>query len=285
MNRDRTAKGTGHAFDDAAADADSFKIALPYDAPRLSEVYTIRSYEVDAGGRLSPSALCNFMQEAAAKHADTLGVSVAHLQKENKTWMLSRLALQMKTYPAWQESLHVTTWPSGSRRLFALRNFLLHDARQRLVGAAATAWLIIDTLNHRPLRVDPFVKTFNPTAPSTASELERTLFEKIPRLDSGRNDMRFRIRYQDLDTNRHVNNVSFIEWIIESIYAEDLQRRMLTGLEINYLAEAFLGEFVVSRSWPLEGHPGCFLHSIIKEDGGQELVRARTAWERSHHGR
>ena len=259
--------------------ADPYRIPLPKDAPLFREVYTIRSYEVEAGGRLSLSALCNFMQDAAGKHADKLGVSVAQLQKESKTWMLSRLALQMKVYPGWQDPFYVTTWPSGSRRLFALRNFLFHDSRKRLMGAAATAWLVIDTLNRRPLKVDPFVKKLNPSAPTAQTDLERNLFEKIPRRDAYTHEMRFRIRYQDLDANRHVNNVSFIEWVIESIPAEELQRSMLTGLEINYVAEAFYGDFVISKSRSLEGQSGSFLHCITKENGGQELIRARTVWK------
>ena len=262
----------------ATSDADPFRVSLPKDIPMHSDVYAIRSYEVDVCGRLSISALCNFMQDAAGKHADMLGVSVAQLQKQHKTWMLSRLVLQMEAYPGWQETFRVTTWPSGRRRLFALRNFLFHDDHNRLLGSAATAWLGIDTLTRRPLKVDPFVKKLNPHAPKTRTGFELNLFEKIPRFSDHEHEMRFRIRYQDLDTNLHVNNVSFIEWVIESIPAEELQRSMLTGLEINYMAEAFHGDFVISKSRPLDGQPGTFLHSIIKEDSGQELIRARTTW-------
>ncbi|MDF1594289.1 MAG: thioesterase, partial [Desulfobacterales bacterium] len=262
-------------------DADPYRISLPQDALLLSEAYTIRSYEVEAGGRLSLSALCNFMQDAAGKHADELGLSVAQLQKESKTWMLSRLALQMKSYPGWQETFRVTTWPSGSRRLFALRNFLFHDNQNRLMGSAATAWLIIDTQNRRPLRIEPFLKKLNPVTQGSQTCPELNLFEKIPKLSAYEHETRFRIRYQDLDTNRHVNNVSFIEWLVESMPAEELQRSMLTRLEVNYVAEAFHGDFVISKSRPLEGKPGTFLHSIIKEDSAQELIRAKTVWERT----
>ncbi|MDF1594424.1 MAG: thioesterase, partial [Desulfobacterales bacterium] len=261
-------------------DADPCPASLRKDAHRHSGVYAIRSYEVDACGRLSISTLCNFMQDAAGKHADELGVSVAWLQKQQKTWVLSRLALQMHTYPGWQETVHVATWPSGSRRLFALRNFLFLDGQNRLLGSAATAWLVIDTLTRRPLRIEPLVKKLNPGIPEHRTGLELNLFEKIPKLSVYEHEMRFRIRYQDLDTNRHVNNVSFIVWALECIPAEELQQSMLVGLEINYVAEAFHGDFVISKSRPLDGQPGIFLHNIIKEDGGQELFRARTVWKK-----
>jgi len=275
--------GTADAMD--IPDADPCQTSLRKDAHMHSDVYAVRSYEVDACGRLSISALCNFMQDAAGKHADELGVSVAQLQKESKTWMLSRLALQMKVYPGWQETFHVTTWPSGSRRLFALRDFLFHDSQNRLLGSAATAWLVIDTKYRRPVRIEPFLKKLNPGAHGSETIFEPNLFEKIPKFSDYSHEIRFRIRYQDLDTNRHVNNVSFIEWIVESIPAEELQCSMLTGLEIHYMAEAFHGDFVISKSRPLDGQSGTFLHRIVKEDSGQELIRARTAWKRNDHER
>jgi len=269
---------TAVGFSDASA-ADPSRIPIQEDTPVHSDVYAIRSYEVDACGRLSIPALCNFMQDAASKHADKLGVSVAQLQKEHKTWVLSRLTLQMQSYPAWQDPLHVTTWPSGSRRLYALRNFLFLDRQERLLGAAATAWLIIDMQNRRPLRIEPFLKKLNPGAPAAGACPELKLFEKIPIFSVYAHEKRFRIRYRDLDINRHVNNVSYIEWIIESIPAEELHRSMLTGLEINYVAEAFYGDFVISKARPVDGRPGIFLHSIVREDGNQELIRARTVWK------
>ena len=57
------------------------------------ETYGIRSYEVNAEGRLSVLTLFNLLQDAASNHADALGVSVRHLQAENLTWVLSRLHL------------------------------------------------------------------------------------------------------------------------------------------------------------------------------------------------
>ncbi|MEW6672662.1 MAG: acyl-ACP thioesterase domain-containing protein [Thermodesulfobacteriota bacterium] len=283
MNREPSSTDPDNCDDSAGAcdapDADSSRVSLWKNTPTLREAYPVRSYEVDACGRLSISALCNFMQDAAGMHAEELGVSVAQLQKQNKTWMLSRLVLQMNAYPGRQDRLHVTTWPSGIRRLFALRDFLFRDDRNRPLGSAATAWLIIDMPTRRPLRVDPFVKHMNPGAQGDQSDPELNLFEKIPESSTYENELRFRIRYRDLDINRHVNNVSFIEWVVESLPTNVMHRSMLSGLEINFLAEAFHGDIVISKSHPLEDRSGMFLHSVVREADGQELVRARTVWQ------
>jgi hypothetical protein len=45
----------------------------------LEQNYSIRSYEIDAGGRLSIPSIFNLLQDAASNHALRLGVSVHQL--------------------------------------------------------------------------------------------------------------------------------------------------------------------------------------------------------------
>jgi hypothetical protein len=61
------------------------------------ETYQIRSYEVDCHHRLSVLSIFNFMQEAASRHAEALGVSIQQLLSENYTWLLSRLKIKIES--------------------------------------------------------------------------------------------------------------------------------------------------------------------------------------------
>jgi medium-chain acyl-[acyl-carrier-protein] hydrolase len=40
---------------------------------------------------------------------------------------------------------------------------------------------------------------------------------KLPKIDAADVESRFFVRYHDLDINQHVNNVRYIEWLLESI--------------------------------------------------------------------
>lgn len=242
------------------------------------EVYTVRSYEIDANARLSVPVLCNFMQDAAGKHAHSLGVSVRQLRENNNTWVLSRLALQMKAYPCHHDQFEVMTWPSGSERLFALREFLFSLGPNQIIGSASTAWLVIGIKNRRPLRIKPFLEKLNPISRPSGKTSDLPLFETMPEINHYHREIRFRVRYDDLDINQHVNNVSYVEWVIESIPAQKRIDAVLTGLEVHYQAEAFYGDIVISRCSSLDNRNGIFLHSVIKETNGQELLRARTTW-------
>ena len=114
------------------------------------EDYHIRSYEVDCRNRLSILSMFSFMQEAASKHAAALGVSIHQLLAENYTWLLSRLKIKIASYPGWNDQIQVSTWPSGTQQLFALRDFQLKGADNQTIAAAISAWLGIDLQKRRP---------------------------------------------------------------------------------------------------------------------------------------
>lgn len=237
--------------------------------------FRIRSYEVDCRGRLSIGSIFNFMQEAASRHADALGVSIQQLLSENYTWLLSRLKIKMNSYPGWRDQLTVRTWPSGTQRLFALRDFQMIDQNDNLVGAALSAWLVIDTHTRRPVRISSFVDRLRPI------EGDHILADKLDKLSScetHESECHFQVRYRDLDINQHVNNASYVEWVLESLPFLTQNNVILSEFEINFLAESFIHNRIIAKCIPHDAHQRVFNHSLYREEDGQELVRARTVW-------
>ena len=90
----------------------------------------------------------------------------------------------------------------------------------------------------------------------------------------------FSVRHRDLDINQHVNNVSFVEWMVESIPARVLNSSVPAEVEINFLAEAFYEERLLAACHSQDSDNTQFLHSIIRQKDRQELVRARTIWRK-----
>jgi len=237
--------------------------------------FTIRSYEVDCHSRLSIVSVFNFMQEAASQHAHALGVSIQQLLSENYTWLLSRLKIKMNAYPVWNDQLTVDTWPSGVQRLFALRDFELKDQRDHTIGAALSAWLVVDTVRKRPVRVSSFVDRLKPVE---GDHILQDQLEKLPAMQTHSHERIFRVRNRDLDINQHVNNASYVEWMLEGMPAAVQNEQRLAELEINFLAESFLQDRIVARCCPQDSRKREFQHCLIRESDGQALVRARTVW-------
>jgi len=239
------------------------------------EDFPIRSYEVDCHNRLSILSMFSFMQEAASKHAAALGVSIQQLLAENYTWLLSRLKINIAAYPGWSDQIQVDTWPSGTQQLFALRDFKIRGIDNQLIAAAISAWLVIDLQKRRPVRIAPFAARLKPIEGSPV--LDGRL-DKLPALSRPVYEKRFVARYSDLDINQHVNNVKFVEWIVESVPSAALNALVVSELEINFMAEAFHEDHILAACSPQNPSNTIFHHSLTRLQDGRELARAKTKW-------
>lgn len=244
----------------------------------LEQDYGIRSYEIDAGGRLSIPSIFNLLQDAASNHALRLGVSVHQLLEKNYTWVLSRMMLKMDAFPGWQDPVRVRTWPSGIQTVFALRDFEIRDSADHIIGSAVSAWIVIDADKRRPVRPTSFAEQINSVEGMRAFDHS---LNKLPRIDAPDVENRFFVRYHDLDINQHVNNVSYIEWLLESIPGFGRKGLTLKELELNYLGEAFKGDRIISMCRKDNPSGTRFSHSIVREEDRLELVRARTCWDQT----
>jgi len=241
----------------------------------LRKSYAIRSYEVNAGGRVSIPSIFNLLQDAASSHALKLGVSVPQLLAGNYTWVLSRIYLKMNQYPGWGDTIQVHTWPSGIQRVFALRDFDIHQDGGT-IGSCVSAWIIIDAANRRPVRPTSFTRQLNPV--DRQHVLTHPLGKLTP-LKTPQIEKRFSVRYRDLDINQHVNNVSYIEWLLEGIPGIAENDRFLSELEVNFLGEALYGDRVMARCCPQDEKGMRIAHDVLSETDGRELIRARTIWK------
>lgn len=244
----------------------------------LEQDYVVRSYEVDAGGRLSIPSIFNLLQDAASNHALRLGVSVHQLLAKNYTWVLSRMMLRMDASSAWRDPIRIRTWPSGIQTVFAMRDFEIRNAAGETFASAVSAWIVIDAEKRRPVRPTSFADQINSIEGLHAFDHS---LNKLPRVAAADLKNNFFVRYHDLDINQHVNNVSYIEWLLESIPGFGQEGFALRELEVNFLGEAFKGDQINAMCRQEDPSGTRFSHAIVRAKDQVELVRARTLWKQT----
>ncbi len=238
--------------------------------------FRVRSYEVGPGGKIKLSALLDYMQESASEHASRLGVSVAELMARNLTWVLSRYHIKILRYPAWGETVFINTWPSAKVNLFALREFEILNSHQEKIGLASSSWLLLDLKTKQPVRPEDHL----PRYPHRQDRAIQDAFEALPEITRPEMELPFRVRRADLDVNRHVNHVRFIEWALEPVPSDIWRRYEPAELEIAFRAEAFYGDQIIARSQRFEQDAGpTFLHQIVRESDQKDLTRMRSYWK------
>lgn len=244
--------------------------------------WCIRTNECDPSGHATLPAILNLLQEAASLNAEELGFSKSNfaLRGENISWVLTRIRLQMSRYPKWEESVRVSTWPRGGRRIVAWRDFEIHGADGARLGLATSEWMLIDLATRRIVPVPADILSLVPQdrpavlGPDPFTKLRWTESGEGGRdKDAARRPLRFRAKRSDIDLNGHVNNVHYAEWCLEAAPAPAALAPR--EIEMAFKSETFAGDEVLSAA--IETEPGVFLHRVYAPDGRDHAL-ARTRW-------
>ena len=236
--------------------------------------YYIHSYEVDLTMKLRFAALNRYMQESAWKNAEQLGFGFSALIQRNLAWVLTRIVTSVDHLPGWNESIRMTTWPSGKDTVFAFRDFQFFDTSGIELGRAATSWCVIDLRTRKPVLIrDAFDHDL--------AELDKQMFTERPAklAEITRTDLRWStiVGYQDLDVNEHVTNSRYIDWIFESFEIDFLKKHRVKNLAINFQAEALYGHEITVQTERLSDLE--YRHVILQKHNQLEICRARTFWK------
>lgn len=178
--------------------------------------FKVRTYECGADGLATLPTICNFLQEAASINAESLGFSKTNFASagENVSWVLTRLVVKMERYPKWEEEVVVETFPRGGRKIVAWRDFEVFDASGARMGAASSEWMLIDLATRKIVAVPEAVFAAADSADiPVLGEMPFTKF-KFPASPDA-HALSFRAQKSHIDLNGHVNNVHYIEWMLE----------------------------------------------------------------------
>jgi acyl-ACP thioesterase len=240
------------------------------------ENFRVRFNEADATGLATVQTVGNWLQEAADQHARTLGWAREQLQARRLFWALTGLRLVLARYPRWRETATIATWPSGADRLFAWRDFEVTDAAGVALGAATSAWLLVNEVSRRPIRMLPEIAAAALPRPRA---LVHDFRVKLVPPERAEHTRRFHVRRSDLDVNGHVNNVAIIEWVVEAVPPESLGAARVTDITLEFQAEALLGDEVIAQAAadPSDGGK-LFRHQLRRAGDGRVLAVARTEW-------
>ncbi|MEN6576310.1 MAG: acyl-ACP thioesterase domain-containing protein [Phycisphaerales bacterium] len=198
----------------------------------------MRMHDCRPDGSIKPNALMQYLQEAAACHAEELGLGFGDLDRRDGLWVLVNLRIEFAQMPRWQDHLVVCTWPSGCRRLIASREFTgcLPDGREFF--RAASDWMILDKRSGRPKNLDRLDLNLPPDGPRALAAGPTRLVPAGEYATVGT----LRVPFSALDFNGHVNNTEYVRWAFDAIYRKLSGLPEIHAIQLTYLAEVFEGD-------------------------------------------
>ena len=241
--------------------------------------YRVHVYETRPDGKLNLYSLFNYMQDIASDHAVKLGFGRDDLMRDNRFWVLSRMYAIINEWPLWEDTLIVKTWPNGTDKLFALRNYEVNYPDGRHIASGTSSWLILDRTTKKIQRPDSILTHYNFNLHTDNSPL-RYASKLEPAEETGLISQVFKIKVSDLDVNFHTNNVRYLKWVNDSYDLDFVMNNVPQSAEINYLAESVYGEEITIRTSVEKENGSFYNHSIIRTNDDRELCRIKIAWKK-----
>lgn len=241
-----------------------------------TEQYKVRSYETDADACASVQTIVNYLQNTGFNHALILTKSGNLASDPSIAYFLTRQRVRIHRYPRWQELLTINTWLDTGIPKYAVREFEIIDGDGNIIVSATNSALFY---NLKEKRVIPASECLSGFPEPLRERALNDPFEPVPRVTGPAYIAEFPVRLADIDMYRHVNNVVYVEWAIETLPSSVRDGWSLHDHEINFRSEAGFGETVAAEAEEvIGGDKRIFLHRLTRKSDGIEVALLRTWW-------
>lgn len=237
--------------------------------------FRVHPCDADGGGRLKASSLFNGIQNIASMHSDKMGVGFHDVVNQGMFWVLSWASLEFSFFPFLGDELSGRTWPKCAHKLFSMRDFLFADAKGDVFCRASTAWMLIDAIAKKAVNLSRLKG--NIAYQEHESALSR-LPEKLSFPDGCRSVCTRRVRYSDLDVNRHVNNARHVEYLMDCYGIEHHKTWQVRSLTVSFVSEARYDEEICFRLTDGPRHGSTHLIEARKVATDTPVVQAAIEW-------
>ncbi len=221
--------------------------------PARGRVFTtvreVRSTDVIPAGRLRLDALARYLQAAAEDDVSDTG------QDGSYVWLLRRVTLAIRGYPAHRERISLRTYCSATGPRWAERTTTVGGAGGDLIQSTAI-WVAVSARDGRPVPLgESFQRVYGPSAGGRQVSA-RLSHPGLPGYAAARP---WPLRAADFDTAGHVNNAVHWAAVEDELAAMDwlpghaeleYHRPIMPGAEPELMTSQEPGEL---RAWLREG--------------------------------
>ena len=240
--------------------------------------FELRYFEMNHLGLATPTTILALLEETAADHCYDINHSLFDLVEKNIGWVLVSGALQMDRYPNYKEKITIKTWLSSYSTIKGYRENIIFDANQNIIGRAKGLWVFFDIENRKPLPIFNEIK--EKWSYYSEESIDVNIKKKIPAIEDPIYTKSFKVNRFDTDMNKHVNNIRYLQWVIESIPEDIVNNYYLHKIDGRFLAEAQYEDKVVSLT-NSNGDATSFVHTIKVKGNNKVCATAKTFWKKN----
>lgn len=235
---------------------------------KLTKTYNLRTADFDLYMRLRPRSILDMFQDAAGDHAIELGCGIQDIPQRGLAWVLTKTRYEVLAQPQMYSNVKVHTWPLKPGKFVYRREYLMEDLEGQVLVRGTSEWVIMDFAD-RKLKMVPDIYDAEDCLTTLAYPDEK--IKKIPGTTSPLYVGVDEAKYMDQDTNFHVNNIVYADYIMNILKPD--QNEPICRFEIDYHKEIRVGD-VFNLNVQRDDANNRILVDGIKKDGNERLFNS-----------
>lgn len=209
------------------------------------EEFFLTAGHCNAQGVMPVTMILSRLIEVATAHANNLNIGYENLKKFGLAWVLSRVSISVERYPVINERYIVQTWIESYGRHFSERNFLFKTPTGENLAWVKSIWAPLD-MQKRCLGDLTDLKIEPPIVDIIKCPITKA--EKVVDVGEDQPAVLYPFHYTDIDFNRHVNSVRYLELIMNQWDMRHHDKKMIVKLDVNYINECHYGQIAEIRT-------------------------------------
>lgn len=170
---------------------------------KTKKKFHIPHFFTNSQGNISLGALISLLVETSFYQASDVEKNI---DTKNKNWFIYRWMIEIKKNIKANDNIEISTIPVGFYKFYAYRDFFVEDNNKTLIKANSIFMLYDDSKNRAIKIPEDYIKAYD-------SKKVLIKEQKLKRKKEYKNKKSILLRYSDIDTNNHVNNAKYFEFL------------------------------------------------------------------------
>lgn len=211
-------------------------------AVKYARTHEVAYYECDVNQTMTFPAMIGVAIKTSEEQSDTLNRSAEFVHQFGLTWVITNYHFKINRLPKVGEVIQIATQAMEYNKYFCYRNFWFYDEKGNELLMIESVFVLMDIKNRKMASVPEEI-----IAPFESEKIKRIKrFPAITKVTNGQS-LPYRVRFYDIDSNQHVNNAMYFNWMIDVLGFDFLTTHVPQAVNIRFDKEVEYGNEVMSH--------------------------------------
>ncbi|GCF93351.1 acyl-ACP thioesterase [Enterococcus florum] len=240
---------------------------------KYSMQHEVAYYQCDINQTMTFPAMLSVVIKASSDQSDQLERGTEAINQLGLTWVITQTEININRMPRDGETITVITEPTAFNKFFCYRSFWINDGQGNLLVKIDMAFVLMKIEERKMSSVD--AELMAPYESEQIKKIKR--WDKIEAVTDGKQRL-YHVRFYDLDSNHHVNNAMYFNWMIDVLGYDFMVEHTPVYVNVKFDKEVLYGNDIHSLYQIIEEDQTKTLHEIRL--GDQLACEANIVWQK-----